>query len=68
MALSARRRPGTSSSFWRRYNNAQLYMVTRCMRTVHSGLVREPSIGEQLADFERTKRPASSHFVSIATL
>jgi hypothetical protein len=61
---SARRRPGTSPSFWRSYHNAQLIIAARCMLNVPSGIVR-PSVQDVIADHEKTKRPAAAHFVSL---
>jgi hypothetical protein len=37
------------------------------MRSVASGVVREASIQELIADFEKRKTPAPAHFVSIAS-
>ena len=67
MALYARSRPGTRPSFWRGYHNAQLKVASSCMRSVASGVVREASIQELIADFEKRKTPAAAHFVSIAS-
>ena len=67
MALYARSRPGTRPSFWRGYHNAQLKVASSCMRSVASGVVREASTQELIADFEKRKTPAAAHFVSIAS-
>ena len=66
MALYARSRPGTTPSFWRGYHNAQLKVASSCMRSASSGVVRETSIQDLIADFEKRKTPAAAHFVSIA--
>lgn len=66
MPLFARRRTGTSPSFWRGYHNAQFHMASSCMRSVRAGFVREESVEQLIADFERTKRPAAPHFVSVS--
>jgi hypothetical protein len=59
MMSSARRRPGTSPSFWRRYHNAQLSIAARCTLNAPSGIVRRPSVQELIADYEKTKKPAA---------
>jgi hypothetical protein len=66
MPLYARSRPGTTPSFWRRYHNAQLEVASACMRSVASGVVREASIEDLIADFDKRKRPAAPHFVNVA--
>ena len=68
MKPSARRRPGTSPSFWRSYHNAQLSIAARCTLKVPSGIVRGPSVQEVIADYEKTNKPAASHFVSIGRI
>ena len=65
MMSSARRRPGTSPSFWRSYHNAQLSIAARCTLKVPSGIVRRPRVQEVIADYEKTKKPAAAHFVSV---
>ena len=67
MTLYARSRPGTTPSFWHGHHNAQLKVASSCMRSVASGVVREASIQELIADFEKRKTPAAAHFVSIAS-
>ena len=67
MPLYARSRPGTTPSFWRGYHNAQLKVASSCMRSVASGVVREASIRELIADFDKRKTPAAAHFVNVAT-
>jgi hypothetical protein len=66
MALYARSRPGTTPSFWRNFHNAQLAVASSCMRSVASGVVREASIQELIADFDKRKTPAAAHFVNVA--
>lgn len=44
MAHSARRRPGTSPSFWRRYHHAQFMVAASSMRSAVSGIVRKPGL------------------------
>ena len=68
MMSSARRRPGTSPSFWRRYHNAQLSIAARSTLKVPSGIVRRPSVQEVIADYEKTKKPAAAHFVSVGRM
>jgi hypothetical protein len=68
MKPSARRRPGTSPSFWRSYHNAQLSIAARCTVKVPSGIVRRPSVQEVIADYEKTKKPAAAHFVSVGRI
>jgi len=67
MALYARSRPGTTPSFWRGYHNAQLKVASACMRSVASGVLREASIEDLIADFDKRKTPAPAHFVSVAS-
>jgi hypothetical protein len=67
MALYARSRPGTTPSFWRGYHNAQLKVASSCMRSASSGVVRETSIQDLIADFEKRKTPAAAHFVNVAS-
>lgn len=42
MKPSARRRPGTSPSFWRSYHNAQLSIAARCTLVFLPGLCVDP--------------------------
>jgi len=44
MMSSARRRPGTSPSFWRSYHNAQFGIAARSTQKVPSGIVRQASV------------------------
>jgi hypothetical protein len=37
------------------------------MRSVASGVVREASIAELIADFDKRKTPVAAHFVSVAS-
>jgi hypothetical protein len=66
MALNARRRRGTTPGFWRGYNNAQTLLAERTMKSVHPGFLKETSIADQVAEFERTRRPAGAPFVVVA--
>jgi hypothetical protein len=68
MKASARRRPGTSPSFWRSYQNAQLSIAARCTPKVPSGIVRQASVREAIADYEKAKRPAATNFVSVGRM
>jgi hypothetical protein len=65
MPISARRRPGTSASFWRNYHNAQFKVAASSMRLSVSGIVREPGIHKTIADYERARKPAAAHFVNV---
>jgi hypothetical protein len=65
MPLSARRRPGTSPSFWRSYHNAQFKVAASSMRVSASGIVREPGIHKAIADYEKAAKPPASHFVNV---
>jgi hypothetical protein len=67
MALYARSRPGTTPSFWRGYHNAQLKVASSCMRSASSGVVREASIQDLIAEFEKRKTPAAAHFVNVSS-
>jgi hypothetical protein len=53
MPRHARSRPGTTPSFWCDYHNAQLKIDTFCMRPAASGVAREASIQELIADFDK---------------
>lgn len=64
MKPSARRRPGTSPSFWRSYHNAQFSIAARSTQTVPLGIIRRPSVQNVIAEYEKTKKPAAAHFVS----
>ena len=66
MALYARRRRGTTPGFWRGYNSAQTLLAERMMKNVHPGFAKEISIAEQVAEFERTRRPTGASFVVVA--
>jgi hypothetical protein len=68
MMSSARRRPGTSPSFWRRYHNAQFIVAARSTRKVPSGIVRRPSVQDVIADYEKANKPAATHFVSVGRI
>ena len=68
MMSSARRRPGTSPSFWRSYHDAQLIIAARCTLKVPSGIVRRPSVQEVIADYEKTKKPAATNFVNVGRI
>lgn len=67
MPLSVRFRPGTTPSFWRAYNNAQFKIASSCMRSSVSGVAREASIQELIANFDKRKTPAAAHFVSVTS-
>jgi hypothetical protein len=62
MMSSARRRPGTSPSFRRSYHKAQLSIAARCTLKVPSGIVRQASIRDAIANYEKTQRPAAAKF------
>ena len=62
---SARRRPGTSPSFWHSYHNLQLSIAARCTLKLPSGIVRRPSVQELIADYEKTNKPAATHSFSV---
>jgi hypothetical protein len=65
MPLSARFRRGTSPSFWRARNNTEMFLAASCMRTSRSGIVREDSLQELIADFEKRKTPVAARFVIV---
>ena len=65
MMSSARRRPGTSPSFWRKYHHAQFIIAARSTQTIPPGIVRRPSVQNVIAEYEKTKKPAAAHFVSV---
>jgi hypothetical protein len=65
MFPSARRRPGTSPSFWRAYHQAQLRIAASSTKLSTVQPV-EPSVVRQLmAEYSKTKRPAAAHFVCV---
>jgi hypothetical protein len=68
MKSSARRRPGTSPSFWRSYHHAQFSIAARSTQAIPSGIVRQPSVQEVIADYEKTKKPAAANFVSVGRM
>jgi hypothetical protein len=65
---SSRRRPGTSPSFWRRYHNAQFSIAARSTQTVPPGIVPRPGVQDLIADYEKTKKPVATHFVSVGRM
>ena len=65
MPLSARSRPGTTPSFWRGYHSAQMSLAASCMRNSSARVVREDSIQELIADFEKRKTSAAARFVTV---
>lgn len=65
MRPSARRRPGTSPSFWRNYHRSQLSVAASSMRSLAPGIGRKPSIREVLADYEKGKRPPAIRYVTV---
>ena len=65
MMSSARRRPGTSPSFWRRYHYAQFIIAERSTQAIPPGIVRRPSVQDVIADYDKSKKPAAAHFVSV---
>jgi hypothetical protein len=65
MFPSARRRPGTTPSFWRAYHQAQLRIAGSSPKLSPVQAV-EPSIaGQLMAEYSKTKRPAAAHFVCV---
>jgi hypothetical protein len=66
MALYARRRRGTTPGFWRGYNSAQTLLAERTMKSVRPDFQKQTSIAGQVAEFERTRRPARASFVVVA--
>ena len=68
MKSSARRRPGTSPSFWRSYHKAQFSIAARSTLTIPSGIVRRPNVQDVIADYEKTKKPAAANFVSVGRM
>jgi len=65
MFPSARRRPGTSPSFWRAYHKAQLGVVASSTRMTVSRAAEEPTVQRLIIEYEKTKKPAAAHFVSV---
>jgi hypothetical protein len=65
MPHSCRPRVGTTPSARRAYNNSQMLLAALNMRQSKLGVVREPSIREVIADFERRKTPPAAQFVYV---
>jgi hypothetical protein len=65
MFPSARRRPGTSPSFWRAYHQAQLRVVASTTGLRATWAERVPNAPQPSVNHERTKRPAATHFVRV---
>jgi hypothetical protein len=66
MRSYVRRRPGTSPSFWRQYNNDQIRIAASSMPAVPPGFSRKTDITEEIADFERRKCPPSAQFIAVS--
>ena len=65
MFRAARRRPGTSPSFWRAYHQAQLRVAASTTGMRATGAAKAPSAQQLIVESERTKRPAGAHFVRV---
>jgi hypothetical protein len=65
MFPSARRRPGTSPSFWRAYHQAQLRVAASTTGLTATAAEKVPNAKEPIVEYKRTKRPAASHFVCV---
>lgn len=65
MIRPARRRPGTSPSFWRAFHRAQSRIVASSTRLRMPGMEKDQTIQELIAEYEKTKRPAAAHFVYL---
>lgn len=60
--------PGYLAILWRSYHNAQFSIAARSMHTVPPGFVRQPSVQDVIADYEKTKKPVATHFVSVGRM
>ena len=56
----ARRRPGTSPSFWRAYHQAQLGVAAPSTRMKSVGAVKTSATKQLIEEYERTRKPAAS--------
>jgi len=65
MIPSARRRPGTSPSFWRAYHKAQSKIVASSTGLKARGSVKRPTARELIAEYEKTKTLPSGQFVFV---
>lgn len=65
MFPSARRRPGTSPSFWRAYHQAQLRVAAATTGMRPTGAAKAMTAQQLILEYERTKRPSSEHFVCV---
>ena len=65
MFPSARRRPGTSPSFWRAYHQAQLRVAASTTGLTAASAEIGPNPKKPTVEFDRTKRPAASRFVCV---
>jgi hypothetical protein len=64
MFPSARRRPGTTPSFWRAYHQAQLRVAASTTGLTATASEKVPNAKDPIVEY-RTKRPAASHFVCV---
>jgi hypothetical protein len=65
MFPSARRRPGTSPSFWRAYHQAQLRVAASTTGLTATPAEKVTNANEPIVECKRTKRPAASNFVCV---
>jgi hypothetical protein len=61
MFPSARRRPGTSPSFWRSYHQAQLRIAAATTGMRATGAAKALTTQQLILEYERTLKPAAAH-------
>ena len=65
MIPSARRRPGTSPSFWRAYHKAQSKIIASSTGLTATRSAERPTARELIAEYEKTKTLPSGQFVFV---
>ncbi len=66
MAISARSRRGTSSSFWRNHNAMQTMLVRACMPSIRPEPTRKTPAVSQSSPIVPRQLPATKFFVAQA--
>ena len=66
MAISARSRRGTSSSFWRNHNAMQTMMVQACMPSIRPEPKRTTPVVSPSSPISQRQLPATKFFVAQA--
>ncbi len=66
MAISARSRRGTSSSFWRNHNAMQTMMVQACMPSIRPEPKRTTPVVSPSSPLSQRQLPTTKFFVAQA--